>query len=57
MRVNALIRSNLGINIEGMNETEYAEAAAQAIWLEGWRLKQQAELLATLFGAKKKKSV
>jgi hypothetical protein len=38
-----------------MSEMEFAQAAAQATWLERWRLRQQAELLGAMFGAKKKK--
>ena len=53
--MNALIRANLHIDPSELNEVEYAEAYAEAIWLEQFRLKNQAELLAAMFGAKKKK--
>jgi hypothetical protein len=55
MKMNALIRSNLGINAAILTPMEFAEAYSQAIWLEQWRLQQQAELLAAMFGAKKNK--
>lgn len=34
---------------------EYAEAYSEAMWLESFRLKNQAELLAAMFGGKKGK--
>lgn len=55
MRMSALIRSNLGTNPSGMTEKEYAEAYCQAIWLEQFRLRNQAEMLAAIFGGKKGK--
>jgi hypothetical protein len=33
---------------------EFAEAYAQAVWLEQFRLRNMAELLSAMFGAKKK---
>ncbi|MDD4141590.1 MAG: hypothetical protein PHR20_02190 [Bacteroidales bacterium] len=53
--MNALIRSNLGVNPDTLSPLEYAEAYNEAIWLEGFRLRNQAELLAAMFGGKKKK--
>ncbi len=52
--MNALIRSNLGANPNLMNEREFAEAYCQAIWLEGFRLRNQAEMLVQIFGGEKK---
>ena len=57
MKMNALIRSNLGINPNELSIMEYAEAYNQAIWLEGFRLQNQAELIATMFGRKKKNKI
>ena len=54
LKMNALIRSNLGINPNGLSTEEYAIAYNQAIWLESFRLKNNAELLAAMFGGKKK---
>lgn len=55
MQMNALIRSNLGINPKELSVMEYAEAYNEALWLENFRLQNQAELLAAMFGGKKKK--
>lgn len=55
MRMSALIRSNLGTDPSGMSEKEYAEAYSQAVWLEQFRLRNQAEMLAAMFGGKKEK--
>lgn len=54
MKMNALIQSNLGINPRGLSEMEYAEAYSEAIWLEGFRLRNTAEMIAAMFGGKKK---
>lgn len=53
MKMNALIRSNLGANPAELTTKEYAEAYSQAIWLEEFRLRNLAELLAAMFGGKK----
>jgi hypothetical protein len=53
MMMNALIRANLGIDPSSLKPIEYAEAYGQAIWLEGFRLKNQAEMLVAMFGGKK----
>jgi hypothetical protein len=55
MKMNALIIANLGINPKEMDAMEYAEAYSEAMWLESFRLKNQAELLAAMFGGKKGK--
>ncbi|MEG1574390.1 MAG: hypothetical protein RRY55_01285 [Bacteroidales bacterium] len=49
-----MIRANLNLDPQRLNEMEYAEAYAEAIWLESFRLRNQAEMLATIFGGKKK---
>jgi len=54
--MNAIIRANLGLNPSELSTKEYAEAYCQAIWLEGFRLQNQAELLAAMFGNGKKKN-
>jgi hypothetical protein len=52
--MSALIKSNLHQDATQLTDDEFAVAYNQAIWLEGWRLRNQAELLASMFGAKKK---
>jgi hypothetical protein len=54
MRMNALIRSNLGLDTAELSTEEFAEAYCQAIWLEEFRLRNHAELLAAMFGKGKK---
>ncbi|MBQ7388595.1 MAG: hypothetical protein IJW01_04435 [Paludibacteraceae bacterium] len=49
----ALIRANLGIDPTIGDYEDWADNYAQALWLEKWRLKNQAELLARMFGGKK----
>jgi hypothetical protein len=53
MKGNALIRGNLGVDPEGLNGEQWAQRFAEALWLEQWRLKNQAELLAAMFGGTK----
>lgn len=48
------LRANLGLNPAELSTKEYAEAYCQSIWLEGFRLQNQAELLAAMFGKEKK---
>ena len=55
MRMSALIRSNLGADPEIMNNLKFAEAYSQAIWIEEFRMRNQAEMLAAMFGGKKGK--
>lgn len=54
MKMSALIRGNLHTEVEGMTPREFAEAYAQSVWLEQFRLRNMAELLSAMFGAKKK---
>lgn len=52
----ALIRANLNVNVDDVEtEEEWAALYAQAIWLESWRNKNKAELIARLFGDGKKR--
>lgn len=53
MKMSALIRSNLGLDPSELTTKEYAEAYCQAIWLEEFRLRNLAELVAAMFGGKK----
>jgi len=50
-----LIRAHFGIDPGALEDEEWARLFGQAVWLEGWRLKNQAELLSTLFGGKGKR--
>ena len=52
----ALIRANLNVNADNIeNEDDWAALYTQAIWLERWRNKNKAELIARLFGDGKKR--
>lgn len=53
MRMSALIRSNLGLDVKKLSVGEFAEAYSQAIWLEQFRLRNQAEMLVKIFSNKK----
>ncbi len=52
LKMNALIRANLGINPEKLTMEAYAIAYNQAIWLESFRLHNLAELVVAIFGRK-----
>ncbi|MDR1371825.1 MAG: hypothetical protein LBJ17_01670 [Dysgonamonadaceae bacterium] len=52
MKKSALVRANFGVKIEDLSAKEFAELYSQALWLEGWRLGNQSEMLAYLFGGK-----
>ena len=54
MKMGALIRANLGMDPKEMDTESFAEACCQAIWLERFRLRNQAEMIAAMFGGKKK---
>jgi hypothetical protein len=43
----------LGIDPERCSYEEWAANYAQALWLEQWRLKNEAGMIAALFGGKK----
>lgn len=50
----ALIRANLHVNADEIKtETKWAALYAQALWLERWRNRNQADLIASLFGEQK----
>lgn len=47
----ALIRANLHVDVEMIEtEEEWAQLYCQAIWLERWRNRNRAEMIAGLFG-------
>lgn len=49
----ALIRANLHVDTDNIKtEEEWAALYGQALWLERWRNRNQAELIASLFGGK-----
>ena len=48
----ALILANFGISTEGMTPETYARLMAQALWLESWRLRNQAQMISQLFGGR-----
>ena len=52
MKGEALIRSNFGLDPSGLSEEMWAKLFAEAVWLETWRLKNQAEMLGRLFGSR-----
>lgn len=49
-QADALIRAQFGVNPERLQVSEWVKLYAQALWLEGWRLKNQAEMMERLFG-------
>lgn len=52
----ALIRANLHVDIESVGSAEdWAALYGEALWLERWRNKNKAELIARLFGSDKKR--
>ena len=50
----ALIRANLGIDPTAGDYEDWATNYAQALWLEKWRLRNQSEMLARVFGPQTK---
>ena len=47
----ALIRANLHVDVEKIeNEEDWARLYCEALWLERWRNRNLAELIASLFG-------
>ena len=47
----ALIRANLHVDVEKIeNEEDWARLYCEALWLERWRNRNLAELIALLFG-------
>jgi hypothetical protein len=51
-KVNALIRANFNVVPEQLSEDKWAELYQQALWVEKWRLRMQAEMLSSLFGGR-----
>ena len=49
----ALIRANLGIDPTCGDYEDWETNYAQALWLEKWRMKNQAEMLVKMFGSDK----
>ena len=50
----ALIRANLHVDVDNIKtEQEWAQLYCQALWLEQWRNRNHAELIASLFGDSK----
>ena len=50
IQANALIRANFQIDPEGLQLSKWAMLYTEALWIEKWRLQNQAELFKTLFG-------
>ncbi|MCB6232244.1 hypothetical protein [Flavobacterium psychrophilum] len=50
MQGDALIMANFRINPKELQVTQWGEYYAKAIWLEEWRLKNQADMFKNLFG-------
>ena len=50
----ALIRANLGVDPTQGTYDDWAANYAQALWLEKWRMRNKAEMMAALFGGKGK---
>jgi hypothetical protein len=53
LKGDALIRANFHIDPTTLDEQTWPRLCSEAIWIETWRLKCQAEMLARLFGAGK----
>lgn len=51
----ALIRANLGIDPAAGDYDDWAAHYAQALWLEQWRMRNLAEMIAWLFSDGKQK--
>ena len=49
----ALTQANLGINPTAGEPEDWAINYARALWLERWRLRNQAEMITAMFGEKK----
>jgi hypothetical protein len=55
LKGDTLIRANFGINPDELDEVQWAKLVCEAIWIERFRLQNQADLLAALFGGKRKR--
>lgn len=49
LKADAIIRANFHLNPDELQISQWSKLYAQAIWLEEWRLKNQAELFMGLF--------
>ncbi len=49
----ALIRANFHLDPTAVSAEDFATHYAAAVWLENWRLKRQAQMIAALFGEDK----
>jgi RES domain-containing protein len=54
LKGDALIRANFGVDPAELSDEKWARLFAEAVWIEQWRLKNQAEMLAIMFGGKKR---
>ncbi|HGE5775882.1 TPA: hypothetical protein ACGGHC_002722, partial [Flavobacterium psychrophilum] len=50
MQGDALIMANFSINPKELQVTQWGEYYAQAMWIEEWRLTNQANMLKNLLG-------
>jgi len=50
LKGNALIRANFGIDPSIIEEKDWVELYQQAQWLERFRMKQQFEIMKSVFG-------
>jgi hypothetical protein len=49
-KAEALIRTNFGVAPESLQASQWCKLYAQAMWLEHWRMQNQAELFKVLMG-------
>jgi hypothetical protein len=49
-KVEALIRANFGIDPDTLQASQWCKLYAQAMWLEHWRMQNQAEMFKELLG-------
>jgi hypothetical protein len=47
-----LIRANFGVDTGSLGDLEFAKLYNEALWIESYRLRNLADLLAAMFGAK-----
>lgn len=46
----ALIRAHFNVDPKNLTDEEFGMLFSQAIWLEGWRMKNLAEMVAKILG-------
>ena len=44
IKCGALIRANFNVNPDELNEDDFAQLTAEAIWYEGWKIRNLARL-------------